>query len=302
MNSGVLGIAMVSLAIIVLYIGGRYYLREGFESMGPSERKRYQKMAEEHAPSIYDTAATRTDFMPEAPFTEAPILRLDDYEYSMVFQNEGTREAGKREISDAMSRYPLDWSVQPPSSQYFQTKREGFVTQTIAADAEQQMGAAPLNTEEFNSISGTKEQPQDKQALEEEERKILQMYKPEDTKDLIHYSLKDAKRLVKRMYAKKGLIADVEPSKQGNNVFEIVEVREKDPVIIWEDEITQPERDNMRGEEVIEVPQTVNDLAAGLDPFFEPRTRVRMDRHDYSKWTPGLERSFAPTYTATEWS
>ena len=104
------------------------------------------------------------------------------------------------------------------------------------------------------------------------------------------------------MYAKKGLIADVEPSKQGNNVFEIVEVREKDPVIIWEDEITQPERDNMRGEEVIEVPQTVNDLAAGLDPFFEPRTRVRMDRHDYSKWTPGLERSFAPTYTATEWS
>ena len=240
--------------------------------------------------------------MPEAPFTEAPILKLDDYEYSMIFQNEGTREAGKREISDAMSRYPLDWSVQPPSSQYFQTKREGFVTQTIAADAEQQMGAAPLNTEEFNSISGTKEQPQDKQALEEEERKILQMYKPEDTKDLIHYSLKDAKRLVKRMYAKKGLIADVEPSKQGNNVFEIVEVREKDPVIIWEEEITQPERDNMRGEEVIEVPQTVNDLAAGLDPFFEPRTRVRMDRHDYSKWTPGLERSFAPTYTATEWS
>jgi hypothetical protein len=56
-----------------------------------------------------------------------------------------------------------------------------------------------------------------------------------------------------------------------------------------------------RGEQVIEVPQTVNDLAAGLDPFFEPRTSTRYNRNDYTKWTPGLERSFAPTFPIKEW-
>ena len=306
MDSQVLIVAVLAIAVIVLYVGGRYYLRtgEGFKDVEEDEeRRKARRMAEEHAPTIYDTAAIRNDFHPEAPFTEQPILRLDDYEYSMIFQNEGSREVGKRVISDAMSRYPLGWTVQPPSSQYFQTRQEGFVSETLKEDAEERTGIRqPVNTEEFNSISGTKEQPQDKELMEEEERKILQMYKPEKSKDLIHYSLKDAKRLVKRLYSKRGLIADVERSKQGNNVFEIVEVREKDPVIVWEDDIPQPERDSMRGEEVIEVPQTVNDLSAGLDPWYEPRTRTRMGRHDYTKWTPGLERSFAPTYTATEWS
>lgn len=298
MDNTVLVAVLFTAAILVLYVGGRYYLREG-----------YQKPQGLQAPSTYDTVAVRSDFAPDsgnlAP-TE-PILRLDDYEYSMVFRNEGSREAGKREISDAMSRYPLDWSAQPPSSQYFQTRREGFVNQVAAEYGDP--NRPPVNTEEFNSISGTKETPADKEAIEDEERKILQMYNPyrqeeeeKKKKDLIHYSLKDAKRLVKKLYSKRGLVADVSVSKQGNNVFEINDVRPKDPVIIWEDEIPQPSRDELRGEEVIQVPQAAGDMAAGLDPFYEPRTRTRMDRHDYTKWTPGLERSFAPTYTAAEWS
>jgi hypothetical protein len=295
MDSTVFVAVLLAVSVLILYIGGRYYLREGF-----------QKPQKIEAPSTYDVVAVRSDFAPDQAPTE-PILRLDDYEYSMVFRNEGSREAGKREISDAMSRYPLDWSVQPPSSQYFQTRREGFVNQVAAEYGDPNQ--PPVNTDEFNSISGTKETPADKEAMEEEERKILQMYNPyrqeeEDKKkkDLIHYSLNDAKRLVKKLYSKRGLVADVSVSKQGTNVFEINDVRPKDPVIIWEDEIPQPSRDELRGEEIIEVPQTAGDTAAGLDPFYEPRTRTRMDRHDYTKWTPGLERSFAPTYTAAEWS
>ena len=56
-----------------------------------------------------------------------------------------------------------------------------------------------------------------------------------------------------------------------------------------------------RGEEVIEVPYTASDVAAGLDPFFEPRSSVRDGKFDYTQWTPGLERMFAPTYPIKEW-
>ena len=57
-----------------------------------------------------------------------------------------------------------------------------------------------------------------------------------------------------------------------------------------------------RGEDVIEVPYTASDLAAGLDPFFQPRNSVRDGKYDYTQWTPGLERMFAPTYPVKEWN
>jgi hypothetical protein len=52
---------------------------------------------------------------------------------------------------------------------------------------------------------------------------------------------------------------------------------------------------------VIEVPYTVTDVSAGLDPFFQSRNRVRDGKYDYTEWTPGLERMFAPTYPLKSW-
>ena len=292
-------LTVCAIAFVVLYIGGRYYLREGFEDLDPnSDKAKFKRMAELHAPSIYNTTAIREDIAQDPPYATKPIMSLDDYEYSMVFQNEGNREAGEFEISQAMTRYPLDWCARPPSDQLFQTSREGFTDQVA-----KEMTQAPI-TDEYDSISGEAEQPEDGQQIDDDERKLLQTYKPESTKDLLHYSMMDAKQLARRLYKKKGLIPIIEPSKQGDNVFEIVEVKEIHPKIVWEDEVQQDpmNRTELRGEGQIEVPQVVNDTAAGLDPFFEPRSSVRMSRNDYTKWTPGLERTFAPTYTGNGWA
>jgi hypothetical protein len=283
-------------AYVVLYVLGRYYLLEPFTS-GETERAR--KMAAMHAaPSTYNTTGIREDLVGDLPYATNPIMRLDDYEYSMIFQSEGNRAAQSRSISDAMSRYPSDWCALPPSAALFQTSQEGF-TNAVARD----QAAAPADVSEFDSISGTAEQPPDMDAIEEEEKKLLAMYKPEDTKDLIHYSLKDAKGLVEKMYEKRGLVADVQKSKQGENVFEIVEVTPKNPVIVWEDDPSSPQdRETIRGENRINVPITVNDMSAGLDPFYEPNSSTRLGKNDYTKWTPGLERQFAPTYTGAGWA
>jgi hypothetical protein len=275
----ILIIALLVLGYFVLYFGGRKYL----EAFGDDNTTVDSK--------------NRTIYPPEKPFTTKPINDLDDYEYSMVFQNEGTREVSKAELNDAMSRYPLDWSVQPPSSQHFQENRDMYIEELSKQ-------AAP-DTTIYNKIDGSDLTPPDTLKLEEEERKILQTYKPESSKGLLSYSLEDVKHLIDRLYSKKGLVPTIEKSKQGQNVYEIVEVQPKDPHIVWEDDLdrmTERERMTIRNEEVIDVPYVVSDVAAGLDPFFQGRGSVRNSKNDYFKWTSGLERMFAPTYPIKSWN
>ena len=270
-------------AMVVLYISGRYYLRESFTT------------------PVAQNAGRRSG----RAFAQDPIQKLDDYEYDVVFANEGSRAASKREISDAMSRYPLSWTARPPSDDEFQNYREAFIDAS-----ERKMTDAPAAAmqiqEKYAAVSGDNMVPPDTTAQEMEERAILAMYNPEEPVKLKEYeiqpTLERVKELVTKIYDKRGLVAEVERSKQGQNIFEIVDARPKDEKIVWEDE--QPsdvERAQLRGEQQITVPTTVNDIAAGLDPFFEPRTTVRMDRNDYTRWTPGLERQFAPTYGQKSW-
>jgi hypothetical protein len=142
---------------------------------------------------------------------------------------------------------------------------------------------------------------------EEEEKKILQTYIPKKSKDLLEYSVDDVKQLVEDVYLKRGLVPNIEKSKQGANIWEITEVNEKNPKIVWEDSDESVEDTKvrgkmlLRGEDVIEVPREARDLAAGLDPFFQSRGTVRKGKNDYTQWTPGLERMFAPTHPVKHW-
>ena len=227
-----------------------------------------------------------------------PIDDLDDYELSLVFQNQGSKVASKKQISDAMTRYPMDWSIQGPDSQYFQDEQAKYEKKM------KEQFENPPPTGYYSEIDGSNSKLPDTGAMEEEEKKILQTYKPECSKGLLQYSVDDVKALVNKVYSKKGLIPVIEESKQGPNIWEITELKEKDPHIVWEDELekqTQRQKMEQRGEEVIEVPYTATDVAAGLDPFFQPRRTVRDGKFDYTEWTPGLERMFAPTYPIKEW-
>jgi hypothetical protein len=287
------------IAGLFLYFSGRNYLLETFQSVMFLTPKPGDK--------------TKVN-LPDRPYTTEPIRKLadydgfkvDSYEVDAVYNNEGSREAGKREINDAYTRYPLSWTARPPSDQQFQEYREAFIDA-----AEKEMTDAPAKAENiqelYKAVSGDEMVPPDTTAAELEEQKLLAMYNPDQPQPLKEYNINNSLEritdLVKRIYNKKGLLVDVERSKQGPNVFEIVETRPKDEKIVWEDEVARDpvERYKLRNEEQIEVPVTVSDIAAGLDPFFEPRTRTRMDRHDYTQWTPGLERQFAPTYAKDSW-
>ena len=85
--------------------------------------------------------------------------------------------------------------------------------------------------------------------------------------------------------------------------------RKKDEAIVYEGEEdasgshapTSSQPVVSAGETLI-VPATVENYKTP-DPFFtvNPSNKTRMGKWDYSSWTPGLERMFAPTEPQTNW-
>jgi hypothetical protein len=281
---------LLILGYFVLYFGGRKYLEK---FVGDYDgQPRFKPDGEPN------TEMNMMIYPPEKPYLMNPIDDLDDYELSLVFQNQGSKTESRKQISDAMTRYPMDWVVQGPDSQNFQDNQAKY-DKKLEEDAKN-----PPPTKIYNKIDGADMTPPNIQAMDDEEKKILQTYKPECSKGLLQYSLDDVKGLVDKIYGKKGQIPIIEKSKQAENVWEITEVKEKNPHIVWEDDLereTERQKMEQRGEEMIEVPYTASDVAAGLDPFFQARNPTRDGKYDYYKWTPGLERMFAPTYPIKAW-
>ena len=235
----------------------------------------------------------------DAPYLKKAILDVDDYEYNLIFQNEGDREMTKALQNKLQSQYPMDWSVQPPSSIHFQTGKKRL--EESFANAPVDGKGQPKGEHPYKEISGKNMTPPDTSIQEMEERKILQTYQPKNVGDLTTYNLEDAQELIKKIYDAKGLIPDVK--QMDGNVYEIIGTRRKDEKVVYEDEEAPAQNAPVQaaGEATITVPPVAADVAVGLDPFFTPSASTHLDRWDYTKFTPGLERMFAPTYPTVEW-
>ena len=231
------------------------------------------------------------------PYTTEPIDDLDQYEIEAVFQNEGDRELKQQQINQMTRRYPLDWTNYPPNSSKFQSEQAKYI-EGFSADS----SATELN-EPYVAIGVGNLTPPDTIAMEKEEKRILSTYAPKKANDLKTYDLLDAQELIEKIYKPKGLIPTVQ--RKDGNVFEITGVRSIKEKIVYEDELpTAPwssTRSSGPGEATIEVPAVATETAAGRDPFYEPTTSTRSDRSSYTKWTPGLERMYAPTNVTTDW-
>lgn len=287
--SGYIVIATLGFLYIFTFLMGREYLRENFqESKSCSE--------------VNNKVLSTNEFIVDStnpPYVTSPIYSVDDYEYNLVFQNENDREITKELRNKLMSQYPMDWSTQPASSSFFQKGlKETFQTQ--------QTDMSGVDTI-FKNVSGENLVPPDTDSVEVKERQTLQTYKPKGTKDLKStYDIDDAYTMIKKMYDAKGLEAQVE-HKENTNIYEIVGVRKKGEKVLYEDELgdasasasTEAVRENQ--EAVTVVPQAAKDMLYDSDPFYNTAQKTRTGKWDYTKWTEGLERSFAPSYPLSQW-
>ena len=257
-------------------------------------------------PFVFTPTKVVMDQRVEAPYIQNPIYSIDDYEYNLIFQNEGDKELSKHEINRLTAQYPLDWSNQPPNSAVFQKgvaelrQRQDVASRNALAEGFQDT-AKPITLNPYREMEGESLTPPDTTATEMEERKILQTYKPQKADSLTTYDLDDAKTLISKIYDAKGLIPTI--VQKPDNIFEVVGTRRKDEKIVYEDEEAPVTKEPVQeaGEATITVPPTAMDIAIGLDPFYNPQASTRTNRWDYTKFSPGLERTFAPTFATENW-
>ena len=223
------------------------------------------------------------------PFAITPINDVDDYEYSLIFNNEGERGITKANRDLLMSAYPMDWSTHPPSSSVFEQGQANFLSDLYAKSQTPQTGANP-----YARLEGFETLPPVTQA------EILATYVPKKPQELTTYDAADAKEIIDRIYSAKGQIADMKPSTTDSNVFIITGVRQKDSPINYEAEASD-EPVQAAGENTIQAPVVYTSENEGLDPFFTPGDVTRDGKWDYTRFTPGLERSFAPNTPMQNW-
>jgi hypothetical protein len=301
---------IIVIGYFFMYFTGRQYLRgEGFQGSAGSASKTADELyptpplnERPPLPAFVDPVARkreesrvlmeRTDL---DPVENKPIDSVDDYEYSLVFQNESDRELSKALRTKLMSQRPMDWAGLPPSSAEFQAGvRESFANATPAV---------PENAQPFRNIDGSNMVPPDTTSIEMEERKLLQTYKPPRAKDMLKYDpeLQSPEELIQEIYNVRGLVPTV-AHKEGTNVYEVIGVRRKDEKILYEDE----EAPAGAGGAAVDVPQVTADVAASMDPYYDKTGASmgqgsRMGRWNYQAWTPGLERMYAPTEATPSW-
>lgn len=303
-------VAIVFIGYIAVYIGTRQYLRENYESKpsfivqdSTESQQQAEKAAESKRKWIQKQQAKEQEEgivldAPTKPYETRGINNVDDYEYNLVFQNESDRELSQELRNKLMSQYPMDWSIQPPSSsQFVNGLKENFESTPEVMSTDKK--------DPYKDIGVQNVMPPDTLGIEQEERKILQTYVPKKAGDLKTYDIEDAMALIKKIYDSKGEVADV--IKTDKNVYEIIGTRRKDAQVVYEEMDEQAPTGSLpiekAGEATIRVPPAAVDYNTALDPFYEtsPESQTRQQKWNYRQWTPGLERMFAPTQSKQNW-
>ena len=208
-----------------------------------------------------------------------------DFEQDFIYNNEGGRDSAREAILMAKRKFPFDWSQLPPDSSLFQAQQAMFVSDPTTK-------AAPYTLSTFVDIESKKVLPPDTTA-EQREFDALATYKPKNPDNV---DRRDVKRLIKKLYGDKGLIASV--AKKANNVYEVYEVQEKNPKIVYEDEVNSSMQSNelnpkINPNEMLVVPNTVNEVNSGLASYGLGE-KTNLERRTYNDYNPNLEGIFGP--------
>jgi hypothetical protein len=275
MDFAVMLAVIVFLGYIFFYLGGRYYNRDGFQ--------------DRNCRTVLDTSNQTKPYVTNED-------KYGDFEQDFVFQNEGGYDPTKEAINIARRRFPFDWSQLPPSSSLFQAQQSLFVKDKTGL-------AAPFAKETFEDIESMKVLPPDN-AADQAEEDALKAYQPVATADLKAVDEGSVKKLIERIYGEKGLVASV--AKKANNVYEVYETMEKNPKIVYEDEVQRGGNENNELNPMVEpsqmlvVPGAASEINVGLAPYGAGESQGAK-RQSYSNYNPNLEGIFGPKMQWQQW-
>ena len=241
---------------------------------------------------------------PEETYANTKINKLDDYEYTRVEQSErGSRnkmsEAVKNELLEGRK---LDWANLPFNSEARAASEDEFIAGRL-----ENMYRDPKTGVFFRTLEGGALLPPDVEAEKMREQKILSSYRPTDiTKHTIDSKTEQVAKLVNEMYKTDPKYEPV-ITKVDENKWEVSELRPRPQKETYAE--GQAMDLVLAEEKGFAVPPPEINISDRLqdDPYFDKagvgdRTNNKFwDYKEFNKWTPGLERMFAPTLDNKAW-
>ena len=240
----------------------------------------------------------------EETSAKTPINKLDDYEYSRIEQSERpSRNELSGEVKSAlMEQHNLDWANLP-----FNSEARAASEDTFVAGRMDNMYKDPKTGVFFKNMEGSDILPPDEEATKQREARILASYRPTDlTEHKVDRETESVAKLVNQMYAGDKHWQPV-VSRTGENKWEVTELIPKARKETWED--AQAMTVALATEKGFVTPKPEVNVINRLqdDPYFD-KSGVADNANnrfwnykDFNKWTPGLERMFAPTMDERKW-
>mgnify|MGYP000467452226 CR=1 FL=1 len=237
----------------------------------------------------------------EHTYAKTPINKMDDYEYTRIFQNESSPrgELSRTTVNSLTAQNQFDWAKLPFNSQTRADYETEFVSERMDG-----VYRDPKTGVFFKNMEGMSVEPPDADAIDAAEKASLEAFKSEaPEKLLLQHDTEDIASMVKKMYEND---PNWEPVVEhvGANNYRVSELRpraRKEKYAGHEEETI--ERAALGG---LVSPQVVIENE-GTDPYFDKKgvldyTNDRFHKYDdFKKWTPGLERMFAPTLDTGDW-
>jgi hypothetical protein len=237
----------------------------------------------------------------EQTYAKTPINKADDYEYTRIFQTENTprTQLSKTTINAKINEHQTDWAKLPFNSEARASAEDEFISGRM-----DDVFRDPKTGVYFKTAEGFEVQPPDDARHDAEEKAKLKKFEAKKAADLLEHEMDDVALMIKKMYAED---PDWEPVVEtlGNNEYRISELRprvKKEKYAEAQDMTVERAKDNGL------ISPQVSIEGGNRDPVFDKQGVVDYNNNrfweykDFNKWTPGLERMFAPTLDTTNWT
>jgi len=236
----------------------------------------------------------------EQTYAKTDINKVDDYEYTRIFQNENSPKGqiSKTAVNSMLAEKQWDWSQLP-----FNAEARADAEGEFISGRKDSVHREPKSGVFFKGMEGMDVNPPDLDTKETQEKAALEPFAAKPAEKLLEHNMEDVGEMIKKMYADD---PDWEPvvEKIGANEYRVAELR---PKMKMEKYAGKEEKTISRAKEVGNVSAAVEVEGGRQDPYFDKQGVLDYsnDRFweykDFKKWTPGLDRMFAPTLDTTNW-
>lgn len=238
----------------------------------------------------------------EQTYAKTPINKMDDYEYTRIFQNESSPrgELSRTTVNSLMAKNQFDWAKLPFNSEVRADAETEFI-----AGRKDSASRHPKTGVFFKNMEGMAVNPPDYDGNEAKERASLEGFTSESAENLTTQDTDDVAEMVKKMYEND---PNWEPvvERVGENEYRVSELRPKPRKEKYAESNGEDESTIERAKEVGKITPNI-EIDGGQDPYFDKQgvldySNDRFHEYkDFKQWTPGLERMFAPTLDTNNW-